>query len=144
MINNDFLSIQNISAEQRKQLQSYFIEIGALIQLILMSSLVTNQDLILTITKLTFIPATKIINHPLNIFLESPTCNTTLFSNIIKSLTQQNIHIINYYYKIAGLNPNIFLHSFITKNIEDNLSQAHNNVQTNFIADVSEYVPTES
>jgi len=84
-----------------------------------MHSLTIKPELFITVIQLDFIHPTKIINLPLNKFLEDGQCSKTVFSNILKALTLQSTHLTSFYYQHVGMNPNLCVDTFLNKNVAE-------------------------
>jgi hypothetical protein len=116
-LNKNFINITCFTPAQRAQVQGYFDEIYILIQLILMNALIENTHLLVSVSKMEFIPTTKIINQSLEEFLAGGTCSNTVFANLLKAFSKQTIHLVNYFYANCTDHINLYLYPLITDSI---------------------------
>ena len=123
----DFRLVPNLNNEQRMQLESYFVEIGLLMNFIVINT-ITTKGYADMVRNLVFIQDSIGINKPLHIFHSENTCSTTVFSKIItyfKLLTKQ---LLEYFNKFYALDPQVYLGAYIQTSLKKSMVHGYGNL----------------
>lgn len=111
-IKGNFDEYEQFVPDQKKQLESYFVEIKLII---IITTIIASENLEIfnKLNKFDFILNTRIINKPFDTFLIEKSVTKNLFSNIIKFLTIMNIQLFSLIYVHMDNRIPIILDKFI-------------------------------